>query len=69
MNIEFPITAVGEHSPGVMISRREVDFFCNNETLKIDGGLPFVTEPIVTSYNVPSRGSEKCTMGEKMKGS
>ena len=46
------------------ISRgREVDFFCNNETLKIDGGLPFVTEPIVTSYNVPSQGSEKCTMG------
>ena len=43
--------------------RDEVDFFCNNETLKIDGGLPFVTEPIVTSYNVPSQGSEKCTMG------
>lgn len=40
----------------------EVDFFRNNETLKIDGG-PFVTEPIVTSYNVPSQGSEKCTMG------
>ena len=46
----------------------EVDFFRNNETLKIDGG-PFVTEPIVTSYNVPSQGSEKCTMGDKMKGS
>ena len=42
----------------------EVDFFRNNETLKIDGG-PFVTEPIVTSYNVPSQGSEKCTMGGK----
>ena len=42
----------------------EVDFFRNNETLKIDGG-PFVTEPIVTSYNVPSQGSEKCTMGER----
>ena len=46
----------------------EVDFFRNNETLKIDGG-PFVTEPIVTSYNVPSQGSEKCTMGDEMKGS
>ena len=47
----------------------EVDFFYNNETLKIDGRLPFVTEPIVTSYNVPSQGSEKCTMGDEMKGS
>ena len=45
----------------------EVDFFRNNETLKIDGG-PFVTEPIVTSYNVPSQGSEKCTMGTRWKG-
>ena len=54
---------------GGFLSREEVDFFCNNETLKIDGRLPFVTEPIVTSYNVPSQGSEKCTMGEEMKGS
>ena len=54
---------------GGFLSREELDFFCNNETLKIDGRLPFVTEPIVTSYNVPSQGSEKCTMGEEMKGS
>ena len=63
MNIEQSFQSQWRERRDKQGKRGKVDFFCNNETLKIDGGLPFVTEPIVTSYNVPSQGSEKCTMG------